>query len=283
MEKSMAGAALVLVLVALILLFMSLEPDEVKLPEVQEEEEAGDEMEAWVSPIEPRDAEIEEQVERILQSMKWGDERATPLPAELFAQLPEFPPDLYRVALLYRYDHITYEELVSLPEEYWKQPEWYASFDQVGIEMMKDAQLGSAGLYGYGVYKADEYRTAYAGDELKDVFFFHTSWRVKSYQGMMLVANYNQSALEVSIEPSIFLLGPTHPEFHANWTEKIVVNVRVKPDAAPGEYVIGIEAEQPPEEYEEMWKDPHTYVEPTFKMGMGRPLHQLHITIGDEV
>jgi len=235
-----------------------------------------------VLPIMLKDPGLEARIAHILNVSGKGHERATPLPAELFKDLPAFPWDFYRVELLYKYYHLTEEELVTLDEAYWKQPEWYSGFEGVGVEMMKDAHLPSAGSFGYGAYMADTYKTAFPGEEVNDVFFFHASWRVRSYQGIMLVPTYNSSALEVSVGPEIFLLGPTHHTFHENWTQKVVVSVRVKEGAAPGKYVVGIEPEKPPPEYKEMWEDPYTYAEPLFKMGMGRPFHQLHLTVAAE-
>jgi len=233
-----------------------------------------------VLPIALKDPALEARIAHILEVSGKGHGRATPLPQELFEELPPFPWDFYRVEMLHRYYYLTEEELVTLDEAYWKQPEWYSSFEKTGVEMMKDAHLPSAGTFGYGAYMADTYRTAFPGDDVVDVFFFHASWRVRSYQGIMLVPSYNSSALEVSVEPEIFLLAPTHPRFYGNWTQKVVVRVRVKEGAAPGTYVVGVEPERPPPDYEEKWGGAYTYIEPQFKMGMGRPFHRLHLTVG---
>ncbi|MFA6035559.1 MAG: hypothetical protein WC759_01220 [Candidatus Micrarchaeia archaeon] len=232
------------------------------------------------SPIGPREPAVEAQVRRIMESGGLGAERATPLPAGIFSQLPKFPPDFYRVEILNTYDHLTDAELVSLPEEYWKQPEWYPGFSPAGVEIMKGAEGGIGAVYGYGAYKADIWRTAKRGENFTAVVFIHASWGVRSYQGFMMATDYNRSAFEeVSASPGIFLLTPTWPGFTQNWTQKVVVTGRVSENAEPGDYLVTMMANRPPEELAAQWGEAYTYADPTFRMGFGRPIFQLHLNV----
>jgi len=281
------AAAVILLALALFLLLQASQPQAPPHGPVQVREH---EIKISYSVVESRDEttirhrslEVEAQITKILKGQGKAYARATPLPAWLFAELPSFPHDFYRVELLNSYNHLTDAEMLALNESYWKQPEWYPGFELAGISMMNNTNGSVGAVFGYGVYKADARRLAVQGGNFTEVFFLHAGWNVKSYQGFMLVADYNKSAFEVSAEPEIFLLTPTSPAFTANWTQKVVVMVKVSEAAGPGNYNIGFDVAVPPEEWAAQWREPYTYAEPTIRMGFGRPLFEVEVQVAEK-
>jgi hypothetical protein len=235
--------------------------------------------------VELRSAQLEARLAEIIASSNQTEGVRKPdLPAETFAQLPPFPKDFYRVELLNRYNHLTDEEIVGMPQKYWKQPEWYTGFQASGHGYYVNVSGVLGGIAGYGAYKADQWATVRPGENFTVVFYVHASWGIKSYQGLQLVPEYNASEFEMlNATPDIFLLTPTLPAFTQNWTRKIVVTGKVRSDASPGEYVVALGAGVPPEEWAAQWRDIYTYAEPTFQMGFGRPLFQLHLTVAEKM
>jgi hypothetical protein len=282
------AAALILLALALFLLLQMLQASQPQAPPHGPAQGRTHEIKISYSVVESRDEvlirhrslEVEAQITRILTGRGTLHTRATPLPAWIFADLPPFPYDFYRAELLNSYNHITDAEMLALNESYWKQPEWYPGFELAGMKMMNGTNGSIGAVMGYGAYKADARRIAAPGEKFTDVFFVHAGWNVKSYQGFMLVADYDSEVFDdVRIEPEVFLLTPTSPAFTANWTQKVVVSAHVREAAKPGNYNIGFDVAVPPAEWSAQWREPYTYAEPTIKMGFGRPLFSLEVQV----
>ena len=177
------------------------------------------------------------------------------LSPEVFAGLPEFPADFYEVdSRAGRPESAA--ELPGLPEEYYKQPEFLPTWESIGAERMRNPPEDRIAIWGLGAYPSEQFFSSKAGGEFAAAVFFHSSWMVQTVQGIELVPEYDD-ALEVRVEPNVFLLGRAYPVFDESWMQKILLKVKVRENAAPGSYEIRLTAKAPPEEYEQEWRSVH--------------------------
>ncbi len=178
-----------------------------------------------------RETQIQETGLRKLDNLTYG------LPEETFSQLPPFPEFKSFMNVKDRVEHQMHN-LGSIPEAYYKQPEFYPTFLE-NIELMKTPPSGRAALMGFGAYPAEQAVKSRKGETITVTTFFHASWIVPRRQEISLTADYDKRYFDVSIDPSIFVLGPSYPAFDYNWTRKVDVKITAR---ATGHYVIGLNA-----------------------------------------
>ena len=216
------------------------------------------------------------------------------LPAEVYTNLPDFPEDFY-----YLDEIITFQEgivdLTSLEEEYWKQPEFFPTWESNGVERMKNPSRDRSTIWGWGAYPADQGFATSPGAEFTTATFFHTSWMVQSYQGMKLVPVFPGSGtingifvsspdaekyFTVTVNPELILLGPAFPRFDSDWSYKIVVTIKVDEATPPGDYLFGVNPRPPPLEAKREWTLAHKlrYVD-AGTTGVQRPYFQMLVTV----
>lgn len=164
-----------------------------------------------------------------------------------FKSLPEMPGDFQEVEA-----SINESMIFDIGEEYYKQPEFYPTFDNF-IGLMKKPPADRIAIWGVGVYPARHEYKAQRGSEFTATVYLHASWLVQTYQGAKLEANYDKKYFDVSVTPDIVLLGPAYPDFDKNWTQKITVKIRVK-DAPSGPQHITINPKLPPDEKIIEWR-----------------------------
>lgn len=188
----------------------------------------------------PQDKQISEKQPEQLQEQKtdYGklNRSIYGLPDETFAQLPEFPDLKSFLNVKDRVEHQIHNN-TGIPEAYYKQPEFYPTFLE-HIELIKNPPAGRAALLGFGAYPAEQSFKARKGETITGTAFFHASWLVPLKQEINLAADYNERYFDVVLDKS-FVLGPSYPNFDYNWTHK--VNVKIKVNAPPGIYAIGID------------------------------------------
>ncbi len=175
------------------------------------------------------------------------------LSGEIFSNLPEFPDDFYSVDdKVYRLANL--RELKDITEQYYKQPEFYPTFETQGIEMIKNPPPDRIGISGMGAYPGEQTFTTAKGQQFTATAFFHASWMVQTYQGMKIRKTFDAEYFSVSADPETFLLGPSYPVFDKDWAQKVVIGINVRNDTPSGRYTIGIDPGTPSEEYENLWR-----------------------------
>jgi len=224
------------------------------------------------------------------------------LPAIVFSKLPAFPTDFYEKRVLVQYGKLDFQDFGP---EYWKQPEWYPNFEGPGVQMMQNPSLDRWGAWGYGVYPSDMLVVTDQGTEFTATTYIYTSWLVETYQGTGFQTAYPtdmpvpyeemgfrviqdpkeaKNYFEVSYEPTEVLLEPAFPIFEPGWTQKVLVHVKVKPDAKPGNYVIGVDPGPVPAALEKQWFNEHLtkYVTSAFASGFDRPFFQIAVAVKEK-
>ncbi len=164
-----------------------------------------------------------------------------------FAALPAMPSNFQQVE-----KEINKSMLFDVGEEYWKQPEFYPTFEKF-IPLMKKPPAERIAIWGVGIYPARHEYRAQKGSEFTATVYLHASWLVQTYQGAKLVAEYDKRYFDVSVSPDIVLLGPAYPKFDKNWAQKITVKVRVK-EVPKGVHYIIVNPKAPPDEKILEWR-----------------------------
>ncbi len=225
----------------------------------------------------------------------------------VFELLPEYPKDLKDVYELVYFSRISVPERFStaLPDEsYYKQPEFYPTFEQQGVPyytpLKPGYSTGYLGVLGYGSYPGDTVIQVEQGGGLVDaVTYWHASWGIVKYQGTALQAIFPETGdagnihvqqnpgtvknyFDVKIDPEVFLLEPTFPVFRPEWAKKVKATISVNPNTPVGRYLIGIVPGDVPTDTDDLWVRQYKlgYM-PVGSLGImpGRPTWQIFIEV----
>lgn len=177
------------------------------------------------------------------------------LSPDVFAALPLLPSDFKQADKAVQELSYGFEKLPQLGEEYYKQPEFLPTWETIGVKNMRSPPEDRVALWGLGAYPAEQRFSAKPGDEFTAATFFHTSWMVQTYQGMHLALIYNETYFDVTIEPDRLVLAPAYPAFERDWSQKVVVKIRVKEGSPIGEHLIRIRIMKPDEADERAWRE----------------------------
>lgn len=205
-----------------------------------------------------------------------GENRPDYLPAEMFASLPAFPKDFYRVRTLIRSGRLV--DFANLEQEYWQQPEFFPHFEDIGVPLLQNPPKGRWGAYGIATYPADSVGSIAPGESLDMHFFIKSNYIVETYQGVYLKPVFNsetrmesgftmpdgterikqnasaaQGYFKVVVEPNPLVLYPNYPKYQLNGTMKVKVTIFASNETPPGNYVIGLDTTTVPYEYEQKW------------------------------
>jgi len=201
-----------------------------------------------------------------------------------FEQLPPFPTDLYQLRNQIRYGE--FWDMASIGEEYYKQPEFYPTFESVGLPLL-ERRTGMS-PYGFGAYPADVQVITFPNDNITLATFFFSSWGVETYQGMGLgyrvtgPGGEEVDYLEAEVEPDAIALGPNYPVFEPEWAQKVVVNIHVKEGTPVGTYTLSIDPAEVPAEKHDEWSALYggLYTEGgAFRVGIDRPYFRVTLTV----
>lgn len=225
------------------------------------------------------------------------------LPSIVFSKLPPMPKDFYVVDLLV--DKGIFTDVNRIEEAYWKQPEFYPTFEDQGVELYQHPPQGRWAAFGVGSYPSELIVLSPRNNQFEVAFMMYTSWLVETYQGTKFNYGFPKSGnillsdfpdgsrdviqdpavvkeyFDVEITPNEILLEPAFPLFEKNWVQKIKVKVKVK-DAPPGKYLIGVGSEAPSKEKadEWLWKYKNRYTDAAVSYGgIGRPWFSIFIDI----
>lgn len=195
-------------------------------------------------------------------------------PNDTFKNLPPLPQDFWEVDRRFQNGEIT--DYIDMGEQYWKQPEFYPTFEN-NIDFMRNPEPGRIYAYGIGAYPGDIGVDAFPDSQFTVASFFFSSWLVQTYQGVSLEDVYPERTeiptpdlqsinftvtqnpaevgkyFNVTFEPELFVIEPTSPVFNENWTRKVKVNIIVNNETPKGVYVIGVDTVPPPPDISEAW------------------------------
>jgi len=211
-------------------------------------------------------------------------ERPDYLNETVFEQLPAFPRDLYRLRNQIKYGE--FWDMAAIGEEYYKQPEFYPTFESVGLSLLQ--KRSGMSPWGFGAYPGDVQVITFPNDNITLATFFFSAWGVETFQGIGLNYKITDESgeevdyLEVEVDPSAIVIGPSYPVFEYEWAQKVVVEIHVKEDAPIGTYTVGVDATQVPAEKGREWSALYggRYTEGGgFNTGMGRPYFKVLITV----
>lgn len=167
---------------------------------------------------------------------------------DTFRALPSMPDDFDAVM-----EAINRTLDYDVGEEYYKQPEFYPTFEKF-IGTMKNPPGDRIAIWGVGLYPARHEYRAYQGNDFTVVVYLHAAWMVQTFQGAMIDADYNKEYFDVSVSPDTVLLGPAYPGFDKDWAQKIAVKIRVK-NAPKGVHYVTVNPGPPPPEQIEEWRN----------------------------
>lgn len=254
------------------------------------------------------DPELEQRVAEALErGEEFEQDRPDYLPENMFSLLPEFPKNFYSVRQLVRTGTIT--DFGTLGEEYWKQPEFFPNFEDIGLPILQNPPKDRWGAQGYMTYPADTLSMVRPGEQLDVYFFIKSSYLVETYQGIMFDYSFPSSAevtsgelpeggtavqqdpeaaasyFTVELEPNPFILEPNFPVFRPGGTIKVKATIRASPETPAGNYVVAFDTVKVPEEQEDLWIKQYLnrYVSGTMTK-LSKPYHQAFLTVpGQEV
>jgi hypothetical protein len=183
-----------------------------------------------------------------------------------FSMLPPYPRNIKSATI------------ENATEEYYLQPEFYPTFLSDGFRSYINNSGGFEGFSGYGTYPSSDGIVVRNGEEINKTFYFFASWYVRGYQGVRLVYNITgDGEFDVKINPDMFLLAPTYPWFEKNWSQKVIINVKVR-NASKGFYSINVDAVAPPPEIEANWSNYKLYSS-AGSFGVGEPFYRLTLEV----
>jgi hypothetical protein len=249
------------------------------------------------------DPVLEQRIAKELSDTSEEMKRPDYLPPEMFSRLPEFPKDFYQVRTLVRTGRIT--DIGSLEEKYWMQPEFFPNFEEIGVPLLAHPPKDRWGAYGIAVYPADSVSTVEKGKSLDIFFFIKSNYLVETYQGINLLPVFPakagiesgfqmpdgtksfkqdpktvESYFDITVEPNLFLLEPNFPVYNINGTHRVKVTVTPKQNTPPGNYAIGLDTADIPEEKENEWIRQHLNLYTSGGMTkIERPYYQAFIQV----
>ena len=225
----------------------------------------------------------------------------------VFRELPPYPQDFREVDVMVENNKYPIAEKFSkeLPDEnYYKQPEFYPTWEDQGVPLYTPLKPGYSpgyvGVIGYGAYPGDIIvRPIKSGQNFLTITYWHTAWAIAKYQGMGLTVTYPAKGetgmglfvvdqnpdkvkdyFSVNISPTTLLLQPNYPLFGKDWAQKVKVDVHVNEKTPPGKYLIGISPVNPPADLETQWiRDYRLKYTSVGIAGIGRPTYQIFVEV----
>ena len=177
---------------------------------------------------------------------------------EIFKELPDHPEDFVIIKRAIEVGETT--NVCNIKEDYYKHPEFYPTWEQ-GKEMFYDDHDYSRwGVHGYGTYPADVGATISnlkKGESIDFCTLMKTSYGIETYQGVKMVFD-NSEYFDIEIVnqefakyENHFIMYPTFPEFHKNWSKKLHIRITAKQDIPVGNYPMGFNLATPNRDFNE--------------------------------
>src|SRR4030042_5262577 len=171
---------------------------------------------------------------------------------DVFKEIPPFPKDFWTKKALFDTQQIIAEQLTP---EYYLQPELYPGWESCKNDVFNTTKLHYTGTYGASVYPSRfTIQNIKVNESTKISALLYTAFGVELYQGLQLEILYNHSALKVtqfSPQSDLYLLEPTYPYFHQNWSRIIIFEIQL---LQKGNYTIEAYERLPDEATDQAWK-----------------------------
>lgn len=234
-----------------------------------------------------------------------ADETRSGLPISVYRKLPEMPDDFGPVLALVKGGKVK-DMCSKINDSYWRQPEFYPTFESSGVPLMLNPPTNREGVMGYGAFPGEAIVKVDLDETnvIRTCTFVHASWFISRYQGTSLVAVYPnnigllrnsfsdgtrfveqtseqlQEYFTIEVSPPYLLLEPTWGLFYNGWTEKADITITVNRNTPPGNYLVGMGVAPPPaDKHEEwLWEYKTLYVS-SGGMGIDRPFYLIGIEV----
>jgi len=130
------------------------------------------------------------------------------LPAAMFEKLPAMPNDFEQVKILLMYNKI--RDYTGYGPEYWKQPEWFPSWAEGCLPLLKNPPEDRWAGFGIGTFPYKATYGASPGETIKTVLYVRSGCMVVTYQGVGMIYGFPESARRLGDE--IFYQTPSETE-----------------------------------------------------------------------
>lgn len=187
------------------------------------------------------------------------------LPAAMFEKLPAIPTDFEQVKILLLYNKI--RDYTGYGPEYWKQPEWFPSWNEGCLPLLKNPPLDRWAAMGVGTFPYKATYSASPGETVKAVLYVKSGCMVVTYQGVGMKYGFPESArrlgdeifyqtpsttaqyLKIKSDPEEFILEPSYPVFSEEYAKRIEIDIEIDPNTPPGFYFVAIDPGAPSGEF----------------------------------
>lgn len=204
---------------------------------------------------------------------------------EAFVNLPAMPEDFAEKMYSMRSGNFNSIAL-SLEEAYFKQPEFLAKFEEIGLRYWTGPDLKRWGREGFGIYPADQSHSIKPGKQIYITAFLHSAYGIETFQGLHLYPFFpeNENAAKffsITVEPESILLGPTYPVVDSNWMHRVRIKIKASSEAQPGSYSIGFNTASPQPGLNGEWGKEYgyKYVAGAGMFSIGRPRLRIELRV----
>lgn len=161
----------------------------------------------------------------------------------VFSSLPPAPKCFVSAVELYRHRVMT--DLSFFDSSYYLQPEFFPSFETIGLSAWTSPVDTHYGAVGSGSYPSVATSSILSSPSSVHPFLVYSGFGIRSLQRMTLVARLENPSdaefVSFSLDDSSrtgFLLGPTFPKFSSDWVHRSELRVLRLTDALPHPVII---------------------------------------------
>jgi len=172
----------------------------------------------------------------------------------VFSNLPFIPNDWSNVK--YAYDNGRYYILRDISEEYYKQPEFYGDWSDLGMSYHENNGPGCK----TGMFVTPSVQKIYtnAGATIQTYVIARSSFCNSIVQSLKFKPMYPLNGtmddgtefvqnplivernINLEFEPNGFILGKSYPRFDPDWAKKVAIKISVSDSAPDGIYVVSL-------------------------------------------
>lgn len=176
----------------------------------------------------------------------------------ILSEIPDKPNDFDLIVREVSSSRLT--NLCDLPEEYWKQPEFYPTWNDAKGKYYDAHDFTRWGVHGYGAFPARmgiNVINLKAGEKIEVCTFLKSGYNIETYQGARLEP-IEDEYFNIEIEPQLyseypnhFLLYPTFPKISEEWVTKVKLKITAKENIPVGNYSLGFDIKSPDDRFSE--------------------------------
>lgn len=188
------------------------------------------------------------------EPLKEANQRDAEINETVFSELPTVPENFVLIKRDFYSSQIN--DLSRINESYWKQPEWYPTWERNGRGWFTEHDYSRWGVHGYGFFPSEisySVSNMSAKDGMEIYSFFRASWGIETWQGLKITPKYNTTYFDVQAFPIEILLEPTFPKFYYNWTQRLTLKITAKQKVPAGVYTFSVDIGSPSGKKNEEW------------------------------